>query len=150
MSDRSIDAWERMLETHAAVVGRLDAEMRRDHGVPLTWYEVLLILSRAPDGVLAMSDLADSLLLSRSAVTRLVDRMVSAGLVERRRCETDGRITFAAMTPEGSALFREAGRAHLRSVRRLFADHLTEAEANVMVAAFERVAARSTGSPATV
>ena len=84
-----------MLEAHSALVAELDAELEREHGLPLTSYEVLMYLGDAPAGKLRMGELADRLLLSRSGITRLVDRLVRQGLIERERCKDDGRGYFA-------------------------------------------------------
>lgn len=132
--------WRALLEAHSAVVGMLSAEMEAETGLPLGWYEVLLYLQEAPTGRLRMHELADSLLSSRSAVTRYVDRMESAGLVERIVCEADRRGFELAMTPAGHEQFRRAGRIHLRGIRQHFAAHLSDEEAAVLMAALDRVA----------
>ena len=101
LSDRELAAWRGLLETHSALVAELDAELERDHGLPLTSYEVLMYLGDAPHGKLRMGELADRLLLSRSGITRLVDRLARQGLLERERCEDDGRGYYALLTPLG-------------------------------------------------
>ena len=83
--------WRLLLETHAAVVDRLSRELEAESDLPLTWYDVLLQLSGAPGGRLRMRDLAEAVLLSRSGLTRLVDRMEAAGLVCREAHPSDGR-----------------------------------------------------------
>jgi DNA-binding MarR family transcriptional regulator len=89
---------------------------------------VLLFLADAPDGRLRMSQLADSVLLSRSGLTRLVDRLERDGLLERRRCESDARGFFAEITPAGRQLFDTARQTHLEGVRALFLDRFSRAE----------------------
>lgn len=136
----SVAAWRTLLEAHAAVVDRLGDEMEAEAGLPLGWYEVLLYLAEAPDGRLRMHELADSLLLSRSAVTRFVDRMQAAELVERVTCASDGRGFEIVMTELGRRTFRRAGRIHLRGIREHFITHVTAREAAVITAALGRVA----------
>ena len=117
----------------------LSAEMQSETGLPLDWYEVLLYLQEAPGGRLRMHRLADSMLLSRSAITRFVDKMESAGLVERVSCPDDRRGLDLVMTEEGRAVFRRAGRVHLRGIKEHFAQHLTAQEASVVMRAMTKV-----------
>ncbi|MFL5871145.1 MAG: MarR family winged helix-turn-helix transcriptional regulator, partial [Solirubrobacterales bacterium] len=97
LSDLELAAWRGMLEAHKDLVARLDAELERDHGLPLTSYEVLMYLADSGKGKLRMGELADRLLLSRSGITRLVDRLERQGLVERQPCEDDGRGYYAVL-----------------------------------------------------
>ena len=90
-----------MLETHSRIVAELDAELEREHGLPLSSYEVLMYLADAEGGRLRMGELADRLLLSRSGITRLADRLARQGLIARERCDDDGRGYFALLTPTG-------------------------------------------------
>ena len=101
-------AWRGMLRVHSALVRDLDAELRAAHGLSLHEYEVLLVLSDSPGGRLRMSDLAGAVLLSQSGLTRLVDRLVRAGSVERTRCEEDRRGHYAELTSAGRARFEAA------------------------------------------
>jgi DNA-binding MarR family transcriptional regulator len=141
--------WKLFLHAHAAVMEALEEELVDELDLPLTWYEVLFRLADAPDGRMRMTDLARSLLLSKSGVTRLVDRMESAGLVERGVCASDRRGSFAVITTQGRALYRKAAPIHLRGIDRLFLDHLSRAEKGALVSALGKVlAARSTARPA--
>jgi DNA-binding MarR family transcriptional regulator len=117
-----------MLRAHAALVRELDAELAREHDMPLSSYEVLLFLNDSDDGRMRMSELADSALLSRSGLTRLVDRLERQGLLKRERCESDARGWFAEITPEGRRAFGEARKTHLDGVRRVFLDHFSRDE----------------------
>ena len=117
-----------MLRAHAELTRALDAELAREHELPLSSYEVLLFLADAPDGRMRMSDLAESVLLSRSGLTRLVDRLEREGLLKRERCESDARGLFAEITPEGRRLFDAARRTHLDGVRALFLDRFSRDE----------------------
>ncbi len=142
-------AWRLLLETHAAVVDRLGAELEAECGLPLAWYDVLLQLSGAPQGRLRMRDLADAVLLSRSGLTRLVDRMVAAGLVCREAHPSDGRGANAVLTPAGRAALRRAAPVHLRGIEAHFARHLTDAEAGVLRTALDRVLTAELGAGRT-
>ena len=113
LSQEELAAWRGMLRTHASLTRALDAELLAEHDLPLTSYEVLLFLADSPEGRMRMSDLADSVLLSRSGLTRLVDRLARAGLLERVRCDEDARGWFAVITDSGRALFDEARETHL-------------------------------------
>jgi DNA-binding MarR family transcriptional regulator len=128
-----------MLRVHASLSRALDSELMEAHRLPLSSYEVLLFLADSPDGEMRMSELADGVLLSRSGLTRLVDRMERDGLLRRRRCEEDQRGWFAAITPKGRKLFAEARRTHLDGVRRRFLDHLSAGEQRALAAVWEKV-----------
>jgi DNA-binding MarR family transcriptional regulator len=128
-----------MLRAHSALTRELDAELRAEHGLPLSSYEVLLRLGTAPDGSMRMSALADSVLLSRSGLTRLVDRLARAGLVERRDCEEDARGLLAVITDDGRELFARARSTHLAGVRRLFLDRFSADEQRALGELFERL-----------
>jgi DNA-binding MarR family transcriptional regulator len=81
-----LELWERLVRTHAGIVAQLEAEMESDQDLSLRWYEVMLHLTRAPEGQMRMQDLAAVSLQSKSGLTRLVDRMEAAGLVTRQSC----------------------------------------------------------------
>ena len=110
---------------HSEVTQQLDAELRSAHDLPLTSYEVLLFLNGSAEGRLRMSELADSVLLSRSGLTRLVDRLERRGFVRREQCPGDARGSFAVITDAGRETFAAARRTHLAGVRRLFLDRLS-------------------------
>ena len=128
-----------MLRIHAHVTHELDAELTRLHGLPLSSYEVLLYLADAPDGRMRMSELADSVLLSRSGLTRLVDRLERDALLERERCEEDARGYFAAITDKGRTLFDEARKTHLAGVRERFVSRLSREDLRTLGELWEKV-----------
>jgi DNA-binding MarR family transcriptional regulator len=132
-------AWRGMLRVHADMTRVLDAELTHRHGLPLTSYEVLLFLADSPDGRMRMSELADSVLLSRSGLTRLVDRLERDGLLEREQCEEDARGYFAAITDEGRALFDEARRTHLAGVRERFLSRFSNDDLRTLGQLWEKV-----------
>jgi DNA-binding MarR family transcriptional regulator len=121
-------AWRGMLEAHARIISELDHELIRAHGLPLSSYEVLMYLGDADGGQLRMGELADRLLLSRSGITRLVDRLVRQGLIARERCSDDGRGFFAVLTASGREALGAARPDHLAGVRRHFVDRLQPEE----------------------
>ena len=134
-------AWRGMLEVHAAVTQRLDAELRAQHALSLSAYEVLMFLADASDGRMRMSEIADRVLLSRSGVTRLVDRLQALALVERCASDEDGRAAFAQITAPGRTKLAEARRTHLDGVRRLFLDALSVGDQRALADAWQRVRA---------
>jgi DNA-binding MarR family transcriptional regulator len=135
-----LDAWRGMLRAHAELTRALDAELTAAHGLPLSSYEVLLFVGDAPEGRMRMSELADSVLLSRSGLTRLADRLERAGLIERVQCNEDARGYFAQITPAGRELFDKARRTHLAGVRRLFLDRFSRDELRELGGLWERLA----------
>ena len=139
LSPAELAAWRGFLRVHSALVRDLDAELRAAHGLSLHEYEVLLYLSDSADGRLRMSDLAAAVLLSESGLTRLVDRLVRAGSVERTRCEDDRRGHYAALTPAGRARFEAARIVHRAGVRARFLDLLGEDELRTLAAVWERL-----------
>src|SRR4051795_8993893 len=102
------DTWGSLLRVHAVVVPRLDRELQEAHGLPLTWYDVLLELNSAPQRRLTMGQLGSVAAVSRTRVSRVVDELVRAGLVARQPNPDDGRSAFAALTPAGRATLRKA------------------------------------------
>jgi DNA-binding MarR family transcriptional regulator len=123
--DPRLAAWSTFLRAHARVVRELERELQEEHDLALTDYDVLVQLAGADDRRMRMSDLADRLLLSRSGATRLVDRLVADGLVERVVCESDRRGQWAALTDAGLARLRRASPTHLRGVATHFLDRLS-------------------------
>jgi DNA-binding MarR family transcriptional regulator len=132
-------AWRGMLRVHSDMTRVLDAELTHRHRLPLTSYEVLLFLADSPDGRMRMSELADSVLLSRSGLTRLVDRLERDGLLEREQCEEDARGYFAAITDRGRTLFTEARRTHLAGVRERFLSRFSRDDLQTLGELWEKV-----------
>ena len=122
--DPRLNAWRAFLLAHARVMRTLERELQDEQDLALTDYDVLVQLATADERRLRMSDLADRLLLSRSGATRLVDRLVAGGLVERVTCESDRRGQWAMLTDPGMDRLREATPTHLRGVAEHFVDRL--------------------------
>jgi DNA-binding MarR family transcriptional regulator len=138
-TDESLRAWRLFLQAHGRLLDVLESDLRAEVGLPLTWYEVLLFLSRAPGGRLRMTDLAASVLVSRSGLTRIVDRMKEAGLIERALCPSDRRGVFVVITGRGRDRLRAAAPVHLKGVQDHFLAHLTAAEARAVESALAKV-----------
>ena len=141
MSTDLAETWGALLKVHAALVPCLDRELQETHGLPLTWYDVLLELNTAPGRRLTMGQLGSVASVSRTRVSLVVDELVRAGLVAREPNPDDGRSAFAALTPAGRAALRKAAPTYVAAVHREFADHLTAREAEVMAAALRKVLA---------
>jgi DNA-binding MarR family transcriptional regulator len=137
------ETWGALLKVHAALVPRLDRELQDSHGLPLTWYDVLLELNSAPGRRLTMGQLGSVAAVSRTRVSRVVDELVRAGLVTREPNPDAGRSAFAALTPAGRTALRKSAPTYVAAVHREFADHLTAHEAEVLAGALRKVVAAS-------
>ncbi len=145
--DLHLAAWRSLLEAHAAVTDLLERELDQELGLALSKFEVLLKLADAPGGRMRMLELADSVLLSKSGLSRLVDRMEESGLVRREGCPPDRRGKFAVLTDEGRRVLRRAAPVHLRGIQEHFASHLDGDEVRVLAGLLGKVnaAARASG-----
>ena len=128
----ALSAWRNYIQTHAAILRELDAELLAEHDLTARDYEVMAYLSQAPDERLPMSALAESTMLTRSGITRLVDGLVERGLIERVSCRNDARVSYATMTPAGTSKLRQAGCTHLAGVQRLFLERFSGDEIAVL------------------
>jgi DNA-binding MarR family transcriptional regulator len=124
----ALEAWRSYLQSHASILRVLDADLVAEHGMTSRDYEVLLYLSQAEERKLPMSALAESTMLTRSGITRLIDGLVACGLIERVSCESDARISYAQLTDAGYEKLRHAGRTHITGIQRLFLEHFTDEE----------------------
>lgn len=154
VSDRlegvALEAWRSYLQSHASIVRALDSELLAVHGMTTRDYEVLLYLSQAPDRRLPMSVLAESTMLTRSGITRLVDGLVAAGLIERVSCPEDARVSYAKLTDAGYGKLRDAGSTHVAGIRRLFLEHFTAEEMEQLAALLSRLPGARAGGSCTV
>jgi DNA-binding MarR family transcriptional regulator len=139
LTPEELGAWRGLLRVHSALVKALDAELLAAHDLPLTSYEVLINLQAAPGRRRRMAELADGVLLSRSGMTRLVDRLERDGLLERDACTDDGRGTYAVLTDKGEACLDAARRTHLGGVRDRFLEHFQPDELRTLGTFWERV-----------
>ncbi|CAN5546820.1 MarR family transcriptional regulator [soil metagenome] len=127
-----LEAWRAFLSGYRAVLDVLEDELKCARGLPLTWYDVLAQLNDTPGHRLRMKDLADSIMLSKSGLTRVVDRMVGADLVARESCPSDRRGYEAVLTPAGRRAFDEAYPVHLEGIERHFSRYFSDAEARTL------------------
>ena len=139
LSPLELAAWRGFLRVHAKLVRELDAELQAAHGLPLHEYEVLLTVDNAPGGRVRMTELASSVLLSQSGLTRLVDRLEHDGLVERERCTADRRGFHVRLTDEGGQILERARTTHLAGVRARFLTSFSAAELAELAGFWERV-----------
>ena len=123
-SDPRIEPWRAFLQAHARITRRLDEELRAEHDLSLAEYDALLTIADAPERRIRMRQLADRVILSKSGVTRLIDRLVLDGLVQRDACLSDARGAEAVLTPAGLDRLRRASRTHLRGIDEHFLGEL--------------------------
>jgi DNA-binding MarR family transcriptional regulator len=138
LGDQHLDAWRAFLRAQSELIRTLDRELEAEQGLPIAFFDVLAQLTQA-GGRLRMSELADAVLLSRSGVTRLVDRMERDGLVKREHCPTDRRAMYTTITPVGKRALAKARPVHLRGVAEHFGRHLSDDEAKTLAAALGRM-----------
>jgi DNA-binding MarR family transcriptional regulator len=139
LGEAELVAWRGLLRVHAALVKELDATLEARHGLPLSSYEVLRALRKAPERKLRMAELAEHVLLSRSGMTRLIDRLEREGMVGRSTCDRDGRGCYAVLTDRGAEAVERARATHIEVVRAGFLRHFSEAEMRELGALWERV-----------
>jgi DNA-binding MarR family transcriptional regulator len=145
----ALEAWRSYLQSHASIVRVLDAELAAEHGMTTRDYEVLLYLSQAEGQHLPMSALAESTMLTRSGITRLVDGLVEAGWIQRVACPNDARVSYAQLTDRGYEKLRQAGCAHVRSIRRLFLESFTPDEVEQLATLLSRLPGAQPGRACT-
>lgn len=133
-----VAAWAALLRTHAAVVPKLERALRVT-GLPITWYDVLLVTNAAPERRLRMTELGRRAVVSRERVSRVVTELEGAGLIERQANPDDRRSSFAAITPEGRNRLRQAAPVYIQAVEDHFLSHLDEDEVRVLTRALTKV-----------
>ncbi len=126
--DPRLEPWRAFLTAHARVTRRLDEELRAEHDLSLAEYDALLTIADAPERRIRMRQLADRVILSKSGVTRLIDRLVLDGLVERKACASDARGAEAVLTSAGLERLRRASRTHLRGIAQHFLAAVEDAD----------------------
>jgi DNA-binding MarR family transcriptional regulator len=143
LRDPRLKAWRTFLYAHAQVRRQLERELQAEEAMGLAEYELLLTLAYSDGRRLRMSDLADTLALSRSGATRLIDRLEADALVQRVSCETDRRGQWAQLTADGYERLRAASPTHLRGVAAHFLDRIPQPELEALRATLERVLLRA-------
>ena len=141
LEGQRLATWTRFLKAHSAISRRLERDLADEHGLTLSDYDVLVQLSLAPGRRLRPVELARAVLLTRSGITRLVQGLERAGLVERVDCPDDARGYLVGLTPAGVELICSARDTHLAGVAELFSDRYTEDETAQLMALLERLPA---------
>lgn len=146
-SASGVAAWEAVLRVHATLVPRLAAAVEAATGLSLAWYDVLYELNLVAGRTLRMQDLGNRVVLSRTRVSRIVDGMAAAGMVEKTPDPDDGRATLAVMTPTGRRALRRAAPVYLRAIDEHFTSHLTDREVQEIRLGLARVVGAAQSSP---
>lgn len=133
------EAWLSLARAHAAITGRMQEALTAAGMPPLPWFEVLATISEAPEQRLKMGELAEALVMTRGGLTKLVDRLIKAGLLERTFCETDRRVSYATLLPAGSELLGEMRPVVSAELDVAFSANLSEGEADVLRETLERL-----------
>jgi DNA-binding MarR family transcriptional regulator len=142
---RQLAAWIAFLRSHSAIIRQLNVELLNGHGLTLNDYEVLLHLARADGGRMRRIDLANSVLLTASGITRLLEGLERAGYVEKANCLSDGRVSYAKLTEAGRAKLREASVTHLAGIDERFTSRFSEGELDTLTELLSRLP--TTGRP---
>jgi len=137
--DFALDSWVRLLRGHASVTRAMSAQLVAEHGLTINDYEALLHLARAEDGRMRRVDLAERLILTASGVTRLLDGLEVAGLVERASCASDRRVTYAVLTAAGRTKLHEASESHMADIRAYFEGRFSTEELKQLAALLGRL-----------
>jgi DNA-binding MarR family transcriptional regulator len=133
------EVWRVFLKSHVTVIRLIEAEMEAAGCLPLSSYDVLLTLSIAEGRKLRMHEIADGVVLSRSGLTRLVDRLEKDGLLRRERSDNDRRGAYAVLTEKGLDALRQSWKTYALEIRRHFLELLSEDEVAVLTTALTRV-----------
>jgi MarR family 2-MHQ and catechol resistance regulon transcriptional repressor len=126
-------------EAYAGMTRAYEQRLELDSGLSMQWFDILVRLARSPDRRLRMTDLAAQTTLTASGLTRSVDRLVAAGLVERQACPTDRRSTFAVLTREGDRRIRQAVPVHVAHLEEVFDDTFSEKELDTLTALMRKL-----------
>jgi DNA-binding MarR family transcriptional regulator len=137
-SPERLRTWRLYFESALALMSVLDAELERDAGIPMRWYDVLVHLEDEPEG-LRMNELAERILYSKSGFTRVVDRLEEEGFVKRVRPENDRRSILVVLTDQGRAMLEQARASHRHSIEQHFASHLSDADVKALGRALEKL-----------
>jgi DNA-binding MarR family transcriptional regulator len=133
------EAWGALTRTHAAVSQRLTEALAQGDHPPLPWYEVLSAVAEAPEQRMRMGDLAEALVITRGGLTKLVDRLVKAGLLERTFCETDRRVSYATLLPAGRSLLAEMHPVIVGELEAAFAANISVEKADELRQTLDQV-----------
>lgn len=149
LDDLHLTAWRTFITAHATLIEIIDRRLVEAGCVPLQWYDVLIELYEAPEHRLRMTELARKVVLTKSTVSRLVDRLEAEGLLTRETTPTDGRGAFAVLTDKGHKALRDAWHIYAEGIKTHFAQHLNDAEAETLVRVFQKMVSAQKESNAT-
>src|SRR3954471_333078 len=127
-SESAVQALGHLLGAHATLTRELSARLVEEHGLTMSEYEVLFLLSREPEHSIRRIDLSREVRLSPSGITRMLDRLEATGLVKKGHCSQDARVTYAVLTDAGMKKLRECAPDHFAAVERLIGERLSDAE----------------------
>ena len=146
---QQLEAWVSFLRSHSALTRELSVQLQREHGLTLNDYEVLLHLARAEGHMMRRVDLAESVLLTASGITRLLDGLERSGFVCKETCQSDARVSYAKLTDEGFEKLRAAGKTHLRGVQELFSSRYSDGELATLAELLSRLPVNGKSEPAS-
>ena len=136
-----VETWGCLLRLQSQVVARIEEDLKKQGEISLTWYDVLLALENAPGNRLRMSEIADQIVLSRSALTRSVDKLEAEGYLRRERCSHDERGAYGVLTKKGQRALAEARPVYWAGIKKYFAGNLTEADISNLERILEKIPA---------
>ncbi|MCH8744641.1 MAG: MarR family transcriptional regulator [Chloroflexi bacterium] len=139
LDEEQAKGWREFVQTFGTVMHQLDQHMQTDQDMLLAWFDVLAHLIVAPEGRLRMHELAESLVLVPSSLTRLIDRMCSAGLVKREPCPEDRRVVYCVITPAGQAAYHRVSPGHSSRVEERFMCYLNREDVKALRRIFSKV-----------
>jgi DNA-binding MarR family transcriptional regulator len=139
LNNQHLAAWRAFITAHSTLIDLINREMQNADVIPLHWYDVLIEVYEAPEHRLRLSELARKVVLSKSGLTRLVDKLVEAGLLERQSTPEDGRGAYAVLTDAGLEAMRKAWPIYAQGIQQYFAEYLSIEEADILAKAFERM-----------
>jgi DNA-binding MarR family transcriptional regulator len=139
LDDLHLEAWRNFITAHARLIDAIDRTLVSAEQLPLHWYDVLIELVEAPEHRLRLHELADRVVLSRSGLTRLLDRLEAAGLLTRQPDPADRRGAYAVLTDKGREAIRRSWPVYARGIQQYFARHVSDDEARLLIEVFTRL-----------
>jgi DNA-binding MarR family transcriptional regulator len=139
MENSTLNAWRLFITAHAKLIDKIDSQLAAANQISLSWYDVLIELYEAPEHRLRMHELAEKVVLSRSGLTRLVDRLEKEGFIQRELDPNDRRGFYAIITDKGIEALRAAWPVYAEGISQFFAQHLDDNEAKVLATIFSRM-----------
>ncbi len=147
MDGAALSAWRGYLLSHAVILRTLDADLVTQHGITARDYEALMFLAQAPDGHLAMSELADRMMLTRSGVTRMIGGLEADELVERIACPNDARVSYVQLSSSGEKKLTAASKTHVDRIEEVFLAHFSDTEVEELAELLGRLPGAECNAP---